>query len=378
MIPLLFGVPTVKPRSVAPASVLERGFAQPPASTKPSCYWYWISDNVSREGITKDLETMAKVGIGEAYIGNVDTSPQDRGKVKVLSEEWWRLVEHAIREGKRLGVNIGMFNCPGWSQSGGPWVQPTQTMRYVAQSEIRVHGPATYMGQLPSPTKEFQPIATLAFPTPTEESKGLSTLHPKVTAGAEALFDGDPTTFVNGPGRSSARVIDVEGEAPYTARSLTLRASAPVFLSAELQVRDAAGEFRTVRTLMFDRHRPDANAGPLTFGPATASFPAVTSRAFRIRITGDGPLGEIEISGAARLEGYVEKTLGKTYQEPQPAWDTYMWPTQAEPERPGLVVAPASIVDLTPEVSPDGTLTWRVPPGEWTILRSGMAPTGVM
>ena len=27
---------------------------------------------------------------------------------------------HAVNEGKRIGVDIGVFNCPGWSQSGGP------------------------------------------------------------------------------------------------------------------------------------------------------------------------------------------------------------------------------------------------------------------
>ncbi len=38
------------------ASPLERGFQQPPEQTKPWCYWYWISDNISKEGITRDLE----------------------------------------------------------------------------------------------------------------------------------------------------------------------------------------------------------------------------------------------------------------------------------------------------------------------------------
>ncbi|RYG44774.1 glycoside hydrolase family 2 [bacterium] len=149
-------------------------------------------------------------------------------------------------------------------------------------------------------------------------------------------------------------------------------------MSADLQMKDVSGTFRSVRTMMFDRHRPDPSAGPLTNGPATVSFPAVTARQFRIVVSGWGPLGEIDLSGAARLESYVEKTLGKTYQEPQPNWATYMWPTQPEPERSDLTVAPASIVDLSAKVEPDGTLTWQVPAGEWTILRSGMAPTGVM
>jgi len=113
----------------AAGDALEQGFANPPASTKPWCYWYWISDNISREGITRDLEAMKRVGIGEALIGNIYLDDVQIGNVKALSGEWWGMVEHAIREGGRIGVDIGFFNCPGWSQSGGPWIQPNQAMR---------------------------------------------------------------------------------------------------------------------------------------------------------------------------------------------------------------------------------------------------------
>src|SRR5450759_2030119 len=84
---------------------LSKDFVHPPDSVKPWCYWYWISDNISREGITKDIEAMARVGIGEALIGNIGLPEMTYGKVKVLSEEWWQLIEHTIREGKRVGVN---------------------------------------------------------------------------------------------------------------------------------------------------------------------------------------------------------------------------------------------------------------------------------
>ena len=66
------------------------------------------------------------------------------GDVKVFSPRWWELIEHAIREGGRIGVNIGMFNCPGWSQSGGPWIKPDQAMRYLVSSETRVTGPQQF------------------------------------------------------------------------------------------------------------------------------------------------------------------------------------------------------------------------------------------
>ena len=124
--------------------VLETGFVTMPAQTQPWCYYYWVNDNISKEGITKDLEAMKRFGIGEALIGNIFQEDQPAGRIKVLSEEWWSLVEHAIREGGRLGVNIGLFNCPGWSQSGGPWIKPDQTMRYLLSSEIRVSGPKKF------------------------------------------------------------------------------------------------------------------------------------------------------------------------------------------------------------------------------------------
>ncbi len=135
---------------------LEQVFSNPPESTKPWCYWYWINDNISKEGITKDLEAMAKVGIGEAFIGNIlDETIATRGDVKVLTDEWWAMVEHAIREADRLGIKIGLFNCPGWSQSGGPWVKPEQAMRYLVSSEVIVKGPQTYSEQITNTQNTF-------------------------------------------------------------------------------------------------------------------------------------------------------------------------------------------------------------------------------
>ena len=154
---ILWAASAICPLSSAPMDALETGFSTPPAQTRPWCYWYWISDNISKEGITKDLAAMQRIGIGEALIGNIFLDNQPAGQIKVLSEEWWQLVEHAIREGGRLGVNIGMFNCPGWSQSGGPWIKPEQAMRYVTSSETRVTGPQRFAGKLGVPKEPFRP-----------------------------------------------------------------------------------------------------------------------------------------------------------------------------------------------------------------------------
>ena len=119
---------------------IQTGFIAPNDSNSVWCYWYWINDNISKEGITKDLEAMKEVGIGVAFIGNVNLQEVD-GPVPILSEEWWKCMVHAVNEGKRIGVDIGIFNCPGWSQSGGPWVKPEMAMRHMVYFETKVQGP---------------------------------------------------------------------------------------------------------------------------------------------------------------------------------------------------------------------------------------------
>jgi hypothetical protein len=93
-------------------------FQQPPADTRPGCYWYWINDNISKAGITKDLEAMARVGIGRAYIGHIFGRKTETdtpvGDVPFMSDAWWEAVQWAVKEADRCGVEIGFFNAPGW------------------------------------------------------------------------------------------------------------------------------------------------------------------------------------------------------------------------------------------------------------------------
>ena len=373
------------------ADPMADGFARPPEQTKPWCYWYWISDNLSREGITQDLEAMARVGIGEAFVGNIFLDDVPAGQTKVLTPEWWSLVEHAIREGGRTGVNIGLFNCPGWSQSGGPWITPKQTMRYLTSSETRVTGPANFTQKLAAPAGEFHDVAVVAFPAPPRDLDSIVAHLSHVTctpavSGAARLVDGDASTaveFPDGAGRGKQPfTVEFETSETFTARSLQIIPSAERFgADAELQAA-ADGGFQTVRRFKCDRSNMATGVGFMPRGPVTISFPAVTAKRFRLVFTGffGGPraaLAEIQLSGAPRLEGFVEKQLGKMHPTPLPMWDTYLWPTQPEPDDAELVVPQSGVRELTRQLAADGTLTWQVPAGEWVIQRFGMTPTGM-
>ncbi|AZQ59171.1 hypothetical protein EJ994_10275 [Maribacter sp. MJ134] len=70
----------------SPQSDVIEGFKNPPSETKARSWWHWLSGNVSKEGITADLEAMKKVGIQEESLFNVQLDFL-QGPVSYLSEE---------------------------------------------------------------------------------------------------------------------------------------------------------------------------------------------------------------------------------------------------------------------------------------------------
>lgn len=156
---------------VSTADTLEAGFREPPGWAKPHTWWHWVNDNVSKEGITADLEAMRRVGIGGVQIFHVDVGVPSGG-VTYLSARWREMMVHAVREANRLGLEVCLHNCAGWSSSGGPWVKPEHAMQRVVVSEVRVRGPARFAQRLPQPETRlgfYRDIAVLAFPTPRSE-----------------------------------------------------------------------------------------------------------------------------------------------------------------------------------------------------------------
>ncbi len=150
---LIAGTPaSAQNHAVAAAqdSTLEQAFINPPPSARPHTWWHWMNGNISRAGITADLEAMKRVGIGGAQIFNVDVGFPE-GDMPMMSARWFDAVDFAIKEGKRLGIEICLHNGAGWSSSGGPWITPAKGMQFLTWSETKVTGPVHYVGKLPAP-----------------------------------------------------------------------------------------------------------------------------------------------------------------------------------------------------------------------------------
>ena len=148
------------------AAELARGFADPPPAARPQTWWDWMDGNVSSNGVTADLEAMAEIGLGGAQIFSLSFGIP-AGPVKYNSPAWRAMVRHAAAEAKRLGLELGIHNCAGWSSSGGPWTTPENSMKTVVCAERRVTGPGVFTGILPQPAAQrgfYRDIAVLAFP----------------------------------------------------------------------------------------------------------------------------------------------------------------------------------------------------------------------
>ena len=135
-------------------------FRNPFGKVQTGCYWYWMAGNVSSEGVRKDLEALKRAGIERAYIGDIGGGGVPPGPVKTFSPEWEKALATAFETASRLGMEIGIFNSPGWSQSGGPWVKPEMAMRRLVASSIVVDGP-TRSVVLPAPKFEHAPVTSL-------------------------------------------------------------------------------------------------------------------------------------------------------------------------------------------------------------------------
>ena len=184
---VLFGCGTVLAALGAFADVafgavsLEDGFRAPPNSAKPHTWYHMMNGNVTKEGITCDFEALARAGIGGVQMFDAGCSIPS-GALAFNSPEWFDMFKHAASEARRLGLEICIPNCSGWSSSGGPWNMPSNGMKRVVFTETAIKGPSKFAAKLPR-TKDdhgfYEDIAVLAFPTPSGVQIGISDISNK-------------------------------------------------------------------------------------------------------------------------------------------------------------------------------------------------------
>ncbi len=150
----------------------ETVFRNPHDSAKPLVYWFWMGRNITAKGITGDLEFLKASGFGGTTMCNLGDCctpwPYEIGHglnpdmVPYVSDSWWKLVRHAAAESRRLGLDFGIHNCPGYESNGGPWITPELSMQEICFTQTSVAGPGEVHVALPLPTVD--PRRNMPFP----------------------------------------------------------------------------------------------------------------------------------------------------------------------------------------------------------------------
>jgi hypothetical protein len=138
--------------SPLPASDLAEKFLSPPDSARPWVYWFWNNGNVTKKGITADLEAMQRAGIGGVIIMDVfERFAPPPGTADFMNPEWQELFRFSVEEAHRLGLEINMTNGPGWCGSSGPWITPELSMQKLVATSTTLEGPDNFEAMLEKP-----------------------------------------------------------------------------------------------------------------------------------------------------------------------------------------------------------------------------------
>lgn len=128
-------------------------FVNPPMTYRPGAFWCWLNGNMTATSITRDLEAMKSKGMNRAEIWDVAAIHNPSfipAGGEFLGNESVSLIKHAIAEGKRLKMSIGIVASSGWN-AGGSWVTPDWASKNLYFSKVDISGPQALSIDLPFP-----------------------------------------------------------------------------------------------------------------------------------------------------------------------------------------------------------------------------------
>ena len=387
---------------------LKEGWADPPQSARPQVWWHWMNGNITKDGITKDLEWMHRIGLGGAQTfdasGNSAVIVKDR--LVYMQDGWKDAFAHAAKTADRLGLELSVASSPGWSTTGGPWVKPEDAMKKLVWRIDDIKGgqkvsktlsePFTVTGafqdgvpagrgQANMKYQHYEDIAVIAVKQP-ESRSTLEELGARITTaqGKVSLATLTDQSMNNGifipiGEEETHGWIQYEFPEEVTIHSVTLNDGTTGGLGMSgnngcyLEVSNDGQNFTKVA---------DISAGRVA--QRTVAVPASTGKYFRLNIPKPRSRGMNFMGGAP-----APAPKGVTVSE------FILWPetkvnrfedkagfaalgnanTLVTPDSDEAFAAPEDVVDVTAFVK-NGKLVWDAPEGDWRIYRFGWSLTG--
>ena len=357
---------------------IESDFKNPPADNRAETWWHFTSNCVTKEGITRDLEAMKQIGYSAAHIFYVNTfaSIPNSEPYQVFTPRWYELMQHAGREAGRLGLSLGVHNCPGWSSSGGPWIKPEDSMKCIVFSSTRAD-PNSKEIKLPKPHENkgfYRDIAVLAIPAQTPLPLPKISSSDNLENAAETAKTGNTKPCLLAIQEKGKTSLMVEYPEAVDAKTLELLFdNERVQFKLEISASDDGKNFKKVGALDYHNYRynvspifaqiNDGNGTRAKFFKLDFANKQVAPwrrsqtpyALLSLKFTNDATTDNIEAKNSAGMSfKYYPSDIKKS--ENCPKLD--------------------DVLDLSDKMSPDGSLDWRPESGNWNILRIGYTSTG--
>ena len=393
-------------------------FLNPPNTAKPRVWWHWMNGNVTKEGIQKDLDWMSRGGIGgfQNFDANLMTPVVVPKKLVFMQPDWKDAFKFTTELADQKGLEMAIAGSPGWSVTGGPWVEPKDGMKKYVWTETRIEGGKTFSEKLPQPSdalsnfqnvelidgvlsggfigekpKFYQDAAVVAYRIPASE-KTLTELNPKVTSSGgkfdlKNLTDGDLQSGAYLPPKEAGEDmwIQYEFDSPQTFKALSVVGADHNALeqfngsseNRSLKVGDDGKNFREVAKI-------HGSLVPQT----TVSFPSTTAKFFRFAyktLPGSidffaammGGSTEIPKPVGVQVNEFVLHTSDRINKAEDKAGFSAWREEYNEATTENVEAIPTTdVVDLTGKMNAEGNLEWNVPAGNWVVVRLGYSLTG--
>ncbi|MBO5635724.1 MAG: hypothetical protein J5907_09935 [Bacteroidales bacterium] len=357
--------------AVAPASSqgqdsLASVFSSVPDYAKPQVWWHWMDGNISKEGISKDLEWMRRSGIGGFHqfdVGGINMPRAAKVKLPYLSPEWKEAFRYAISLADSYGMDVTIASAPGWSSTGGIWVEPKDAVKKLEWRSVDVSGgqvdiklPDLY--KVTGPYQDFfQGNDRIEVEPYGEDLYVVALKRPRSDRSMEEM---------GARVEATDSVITVGLRRRFTIRAFTLKSTAmagrprqgTVAPKGILECSDDGKTWKEIHKIL-----------PSRIPYMTEDITPVRARYFRVRGVG---LESLELYTSRKVH-HSEEVGGFS--------NTFDFNRFHIPSRKGLragsdVVKASGIIDLTGKMTSDGHLSCTLPGGRWRIYRFGWSITG--
>lgn len=376
-------------------------FKHPP--TKLHIWWHWLDGNITKDGITKDLEAMKKQGIVQATILNVGLGPsklvntailnidssygnRDLGIKKIVfnTPEWFEMFQWALKEASRLGISIGVHDCDGWSTSGGPWITSEMSMKQYVWIKTIVSASQPGIIKLKQPLAKlnfYKDVAVVALKSACPQNSfqqatpdALLNENEKL----EYLFDGCP---------SSASTISKGDKITFQFKEAFIAEKIAVMPRKIFMWGDPSAFSSTYSISSSEDGKNYKKIKEFTIQGLnkliTVPFEKTSAKFFRLSF--------LETNN---MEDYIPLTISECELLPQNENPLYSSGTDYLMEKVSNVKAVnetnfyslsntsdqngiKEVIDITSKMGSDGTLNWKPREGNWTIIRFGYTATGM-